>query len=264
MPWYPPAIRRELPQNRTARAITPRSIALHTGVTNQTSLYSFFNGRSQGVESHFYVREDGTVEQYIDTAKRADCQLDGNNYAVSIETWDGAGRVWDGAAVAKIPQWNAAQVDALVDLMAWICRTHDIPATKCPSWDGEGIGYHSQFTGGPKRWNEHHACPGPARIGQVPTLIAKTKTALAGAATQPAPEDDMSPEQAQQLAEIHATIATIGSTYKQARLEPDRYEDIQAKLSKVRDDNVAIKQNLAALTDQVEALATIVTKGSKA
>ena len=82
--------------------------------------------------------------------------------------------------------------------------------------------------------------------------------------TRPQPEDhDMTPEQAKQLAEIHNQIDTIGSTYKQARLEPDRYEDIQAKLSRVRDDTVEIKDTLEALTDQLTALALAV-KGPKA
>ena len=266
MAWYPKAARRELPQNRTARSISPRSIALHTAVSNGSTLYAFFSGRSGGVESHFYVTETGTVEQYMDTAKRADCQLDGNAYAVSIETWDGAGDVWDARNVNRIPPWNAKQVEALVELMAWICRTHNIPATKCPRWDGRGIGYHAQFTGGAKRWNEHHACPGPTRIRQVPTLIAQTKAALDGAATKPAPaqeEDDLTPEQATQLAEIHDQIATIGSTYRQAKLEPDRYEDIQAKLSRVREDNVTIKAQLEVLTEQVQALAVLIN-GRKA
>ena len=264
MAWYPKAKRRELPKSKTARFIAPRSIVLHTGVTNSSSLYSFFDGRSGGVESHFYVGEDGTVvEQYVDTARRADCQLDGNDYAISIETWDGAGKVWDGKRVADIPPWSPRQMDALVELVAWLCRSYHIPAVACPAWDGRGIGYHAQFTGGPKRWNEHHACPGPARIKQMPDLIARTKAALTGEATKPAAEDDMTKEQAQQLEEIHATIATIGSTYKQARLEPDRYEDIQSKLSRVRDDNVAIKDTLGALKDQVAALAVLI-EGQKA
>jgi hypothetical protein len=254
MAWYPKAKRLELPKSKTAPFIAPRSIVLHTGVTNQGSLYPFFNGRSQGVESHFYVGRDGAVvEQYVDTARRADCQLDGNDYAISIETWDGAGEEWDGKRVADIPPWSPQQMDALVELVAWLCRSYHIPAVKCPSWDGRGIGYHSQFTGGPKRWNEHHACPGPARIRQVPTLIAKTKAALAGPAPKPATEDELDATQAKQLSGLA----------KDAEKNQERYDDIQAKPSKVRDDTVAIKQTMAALKDQLAALAVLV-KGPQA
>lgn len=185
MAWYPKAARRELPQNARQPRITPRSIALHTAVSNSSDLFSFFNGRSAGVESHFYVTKGGGVLQYVDTARRADCQLDGNDYAVSIETWDGAGTsVWPDWRTNGNggPPWNADQVSALVQLMAWICRTHSIPAIRCPAWNGHGIGYHSQFTGGARRWNEHHACPGTARIRQVPGLIADVAAVLAGGA----------------------------------------------------------------------------------
>lgn len=185
MAWYPKAVRKVLPRNAEQPKITPRSVVLHTAVSNGTSLFSFFNGRSAGVESHFYVREDGTVEQYIDTDVRADAQLDGNPYAVSIETWDGAGRVWDGRVTADIPAWNAKQLGALAELLAWICTTHRIPFQKCTAYDGYGIGWHAQFTGPRPSWNQTHACPGARRIGQVPALIAAAKAA----ATSPEEQD---------------------------------------------------------------------------
>lgn len=171
MARYPLAEWKPLPQNATQPDITPRSIVLHTAVSNGTSLFSFFNGRSAGVESHFYLQEDGGIEQYIDTSTRADCQLDGNPYAISIESWDGAGAVWNGQNTSAIPAYNAAQFASLVALLAWLCTTHDIPFQKCTAYNGRGIGWHAQFTGPRPSWNQTHACPGNRKIAQVPALI---------------------------------------------------------------------------------------------
>lgn len=174
MAWYPGATRRELPQNKTQKKITPRSVVLHTAVSNSSDLYSYFSSGRTDVESHFYIDKNGNVLQYMDTTVMAHCQLDGNDYGVSIETWDGAGSVWDGNNVNKIPAWNAKQVAALTKLIDWICKTHNIPVRKCPAWDGKGIGYHAQFTGRPG-WNTSHACPGPARIAQIDGVINRVK-----------------------------------------------------------------------------------------
>jgi hypothetical protein len=175
-PWYPKADRKELPQARTQPAITPRSVALHTAVSTGRSLYSFFNGRSNGVESHLYLRLDGTWEQYMPFNVRADCQRDGNRYAVSIESQD------NGAADADdIIPWSSAQVKALVDFLVWFNREWGVPLRKVPTWDGWGIGFHAQFTSDRyPRWNANHACPGPKRIAQVPGIISRAAAAAAG------------------------------------------------------------------------------------
>ena len=66
----------------------------------------------------------------------------------------------------------AAQFEAIVNLVRWCCDAHNIPKVKCPTWNGTGIGYHIQF-GAPGPWTPvAKSCPGPARIRQMPTLIA--------------------------------------------------------------------------------------------
>ena len=90
MPWYPNAVRKPL-TTRALRAMpSPVRINLHTAVSSATSLFGYWQTNSRGVYSHFYVREDGTVEQYVDTKYRAACDLDGNPDTISIESWDGA------------------------------------------------------------------------------------------------------------------------------------------------------------------------------
>lgn len=187
MAWYPAAIRRELPQNKTQPVIRAVGVVLHTAVSNGTSLFTFFNGRSSGVESHFYVREDGTVEQYMDTTRRADCQRDGNYFDgkgfLSVETWDGGH--------PETTPWNAKQVAAITDLIEWICRTHNVPAIKATGAQGTGIGYHAQFTSDSyPRWNKDHSCPTTTRIPQVPGITAAVRARLEGDNDMPITDDD--------------------------------------------------------------------------
>ena len=182
----PFAVQKLLPQNsRTGRAITPRSVALHTTTSGDVEPYKFFaSPGAQGVESHFWVGNGGEIHQYMDTGVKADCQYDGNAYAISIETADNGAPNPD-----NLSAWTPAAMASLTKLVAWICKTHSIPAQKCPTWDGHGIGYHAQFTSNPG-WNHPdnpHACPGSHKIAQVPTVIANVKAALAPPPPPPKP-----------------------------------------------------------------------------
>lgn len=160
MAWCPFAIHKPLSENHTQGGITPRAIILHTAVSNADSLFNFFQNSSD-LESHFYVRDDGTIEQYMDTGIRADANKNANDFAVSIETWDGG----------TIRLWTTAQMNALVRLCDWLCRTHNIPRVRIPNAYGAGIGWHVQF-GAPGPWTPvSKACPGGPRIEQVKNVI---------------------------------------------------------------------------------------------
>ena len=154
-----------LPENATQGRITPRVVIMHSAA-GKGSLYRFFL-RSSNLESHFWVSETGAVEQYIDTNVRADANNKANGFAISIET--------ESTRSATEP-WNPAQLAAIVKLVRWCCDTHGIPTVKCPRWDGSGIGWHIQF-GAPGPWTPvSKSCPGPARIRQMPGLIAAVAT----------------------------------------------------------------------------------------
>lgn len=173
MAIYPAAIVKLLPENNTEPAIAARKVIYHSAVSGADSLSGWFGRDDVKTESHFYVRHDGTVEQYIDTARQADAQFEGNVDGISIETEDGG--------KPDVNEWTPAQVLALVKLTVWLCQTHSIPAVRCPSPAGAGIGYHSQFR--PQWANDGRSCPGLARIPQVPGIIA----AVAGSLAKPAP-----------------------------------------------------------------------------
>lgn len=185
MAWYPHAIRKELPQARTQPTIQPVGVVLHTAVSNGSSLYDYFNGRSGGIEAHFYLREDGSFEQYMPTTVRADCQLDGNSWLdgsirkgfISVESWDGYPNGW--ANDSDVPPWNLKQLVSLAALLAWLSKTHGIPLEKATGPHGVGIGWHRQFTNtSPYKWNQTHACPGDRRIAQIPGLTGDAKSQL--------------------------------------------------------------------------------------
>lgn len=160
MAWCPFAIRKPLRENATQQRITPRAIILHTAVSNVLSLFDFFQNNSN-LESHFYVREDGVIEQYMDTEIMADANKNANEFAVSIETWDGG----------TIRPWTALQVTALIRLCDWLCDKHGIPRVQIPTANGAGIGWHVMF-GAPGPWTPvAKSCPGGPRIQQTQQII---------------------------------------------------------------------------------------------
>jgi hypothetical protein len=131
------------------------------------SLYTYFNGPSGGIESHFYITWRGKIEQYRDTDFEADANYRANPFAISIETagW-GTGR------------WNLAQRRAIKRLLKWVHETHDVPLEKVTAWDGAGVGYHTQF-GAPGPWTPvSKSCPGPGRIAQFDTWLVPWMNAL--------------------------------------------------------------------------------------
>lgn len=161
-----------LPESGTQPRITPRAVIMHSAA-GRGSLHRFF-ARSSSLESHFWVSERGVIEQYIDTGRRADANRNANGFAISIET--------ESSPAATEP-WTPAQLAAIVRLVRWCCDTHAIPARQIPAWNSSGIGWHIQF-GAPGPWTPvAKSCPGPARIRQMPALIA----AVAGTTPKPPP-----------------------------------------------------------------------------
>jgi hypothetical protein len=177
MAWCPFAVHRPLSENHLQGAITPRAVILHTAVSSSNSLFDFFQNNSD-LESHFYVTEEGVIEQYMDTGIRADANKNANSFAVSIETEDGR----------EIRPWTPPQLAALVRLVAWLCDTHKIPKRQILTADGSGIGWHVMF-GAPGPWTPvSKSCPGAPRIAQTrDTLIP----AVANGTSVPTGDDDM-------------------------------------------------------------------------
>lgn len=174
-------------------------VCLHTMVGNLSSTDRMFRANGWGgTESHFGVGGkwgdglDGVVYQWQDTEFQADANLEGNRRIISIETGDNAPQ-----RPSDIEPWTAKQQDAIVAITAWACKKYDIPAVLIPdSKPGRrGIGYHRlgcQHSGGThpagflqvggEEWSSSvgKECPTPARIAQIPGIVARVKAVLAG------------------------------------------------------------------------------------
>jgi murein L,D-transpeptidase YcbB/YkuD len=171
MAIYPGASFRPLPENETEPLITPSQVIWHSAVSRQRTLFDFFNRPGVHVESHLYVLDDGTAEQYIDTGRQADANYHANARALSVETMD--------AGNPDLVPWTPAQVERLVDFGVWAHRTHGIPVQMCQAWDAPGFGFHSQF----QQWSPVvKTCPGLARRPQVAILLDRIRAVVAGVA----------------------------------------------------------------------------------
>jgi N-acetylmuramoyl-L-alanine amidase-like protein len=202
MPLYPGANVRLLDPGYSGY----NPIAVHNRVNLHVqagtgSLYGFFNasGRSS---SHFWVSYTGVVEQYVDTDRAAEADLDGNDATISIETEGGTG------STADTEQWTQAQVDAIVSLVAWITETHGIPRVwvenaHSGNSGSRGIGVHRHGIDGnfpslpdiragrkQRGGGMHYSnstgklCPGGGKIQQVPYIIDRIS---GGAGVTPPP-----------------------------------------------------------------------------
>jgi hypothetical protein len=196
---YPRAEWRPVSGNATEPPTRMTQVILHVAVSEARSLWGWFDSGSGGIESHLYVRRDGTSEQYVDTEKSADANYTANRRpdgtgAISVETQGMA----DG-------EWTPEQLATLLDICWWAHETHGIPLRRCPGPDSSGIGWHTMW-GAPGPWTPvAKTCPGPDRIRQVERILLPTLTA-----DQPTEEDPM-PE-ARDVWDVPLAVTVGGQT----------------------------------------------------
>ena len=169
MAIYPYGTLRNIPPGTNDPPIIVIGAVLHVASGTSRSLYPYFNGPSGGIESHFYIRDDGTTEQYRDTRYEADANLHANSFTgkdgklygyASIETWGLDNGVWNPAMLTEIKR-----------LLSWLSTTHRFPLHKCATPTDPGVGYHVMF-GAPGPWTPvAKTCPGPNRIKQFNNVI---------------------------------------------------------------------------------------------
>ncbi len=177
MSLCPFAEKKLLPENNTQARIQPRAIIAHSA-GGQAELYGWWmNDASKGLESHFWISQtDGRIVQYMDTNVRADANGDANSFAISIET---------SSTVQALEGWSEVGLQALIKLMDWICKEHNIPRRQMAHPTDSGLGWHIMF-GAPGPWTKAKGkvCPGPKRIEQFKTIVIPT-LAKGTAPTQP-------------------------------------------------------------------------------
>lgn len=163
MAWYPFANKKIINPGPNDPPIIVVGAILHVDAGDSESLFNYFRDKSGGIESHFFVKKNGTVEQYRDTGYEADANLKANSFVVgglrfgfvSIETQG-----------LEKGQWTTYQLTAIKQLLTWLSNTHDFPLKVCTNPRGPGVGYHTLF-GAPGPWTPvAKSCPGPDRVRQ--------------------------------------------------------------------------------------------------
>lgn len=272
MARYPLAVWKPL-NNRVFRSMPrPVRINLHTAVSNALSLQGFFN-KAGRTASHFYVRADGVVEQYVDTRYRAACDLEGNPDTISIETWDGYPNGWRNSS--DVPAWTPAQVKAITGLIQWIWRTHgSIPRKRATSnarnSESHGLSYHRLGVPGYMRYStglrysssRGKVCPGDRRIAQIPGIY---QAAVSGAASggnpapAPTPKEDILDMDKNELEQLIAD--TVNSQVRGVMLEiigtEKRYGEYIDEDGKGRDFRTLSDYWLATHSNAVQANRTL-------
>lgn len=176
MALYAPASKRIIPPGPSDPAIDVRALILHVDAGNASSLFGWFNGPSGGVESHFHIRKDGSVEQYRDTAFQADANVSANAFAISVETQG-----------LEHGEWTDEQITAIKALILWAHKEHGVPLRVCRTSTDSGIGYHTLFPGA---WDTRGAsCPGPDRKEQFRNIIVPWLLSSPEKATDYAPRN---------------------------------------------------------------------------
>ncbi len=240
MAWMPGALRKEIAKFRTPLLIR-RGVCLHVAVSEGSSLYGYFSNAS--VCSHFYVRKDGTIEQYVDTKYQAPANLQGNKSLISVETQGGVRN-------ADTEPWTAAQVEALAKICAWASKTHGIPLIQMPNSkpSSVGVGYHKlgvdpyRVDGG-ERWSNAYGkvCPGGGKIKQIPQVVNRARQILAGDGELP---DTGAPEEPFTVSQYNDIIAKLNA--------------LDAKVSYAQEQNVTIAKKVDYAQEQLRSVATLV------
>ncbi len=188
MAVYPKANYRPLGTQTEARLAKKHKVILHTMVGSLWGTDSYFRQEGfSGVESHFGVGGDGEVLQWQDTEYEADAQLQGNDDCISIETADHGPEFpsWSGS---NVPSWTSAQLEEIAQIVAWVCKTHNIPCVLITDTEDstKGVGYHRQGIDPYRTHGETYSnsfgkvCPGDRRVAQVPKVIERANEILNG------------------------------------------------------------------------------------
>ncbi len=149
------------------------------------ALATFKNGANQ-VSAHFIVcgpgdsSPDGTIWQLLDTGDCCYAQANGNyppTAYIGIET--------SGQPTTAM---TAAQCEAMAQIDAWASTTHHFPLVGPVAHGTPGVAAHCNPNGTPDPAWGNHSCPGPARLAQIPPIVARAR-AITGTVPSPSTKD---------------------------------------------------------------------------
>lgn len=159
MPIYPVATYKEVPNHSGPR--TQRlGFVVHVQV-GDGSCYAEFDIPANAASSHFWISQQGAVEQYVDTDLIAWAEEAGNGAYISCE--------FEGFTPEDM---TAQQMSAGEALAAWCSLVDGFPLVAVDH-GGTGVTSHCHYPSGQPdpAWGDH-SCPGPIRLAQIPALIA--------------------------------------------------------------------------------------------
>jgi peptidoglycan hydrolase-like protein with peptidoglycan-binding domain len=159
MAWFKCAARREITNNLGGSIGTNLGLILHHAVANG-SLYSFFNNPSAQVSAHFWVAQDGRIEQYVDTNRVAWHAKQLNGRYVGVET-EGCTNPANGYA----DPMSEAMIDALARIYAEGMAVHGWKNALANSDGQPGFGFH--------RMAVNTACPCDTRLNMRPEILKR-------------------------------------------------------------------------------------------
>jgi hypothetical protein len=164
-------------------------VCVHTMVGTLAGSWNWANGAGRAYW-HFGMAGSGETWQCHDLRYRSAANLEGNPYVIPIETADMGSPfgAWSGQC-GDVPAWTDAQVDRLIDLIAWLCVRYDIPPTIIPDTRAgrRGLAYHRQgvpsspeWEAGNLKWSSStgKCCPDWRRINQFKTKVVPGVRAL--------------------------------------------------------------------------------------
>ena len=172
--------------------IKPTMMTIHTAVSSSQALYD--NGFGPGgTHSHFYNPETGRLKQYQEITKKSFADLDGNDFCVSVEHWDGypnnAPGFWENGS--DVPPLTESQIENDAILFAHLVINYDVPNRIATPDNLTGLGWHRLGIRGNfpeynpkdmKTWTGKQSgvsfsrsfgkvCPGDRRIDQVEEIF---------------------------------------------------------------------------------------------
>ena len=194
MPWFDCAVRRPINAN-TGGTIGPNlGLVLHHAVMNGSG-WAFFNSPSAQVSAHFWVLQNGTIEQYVDTNVVAWHGRSLNSRYVGVET-EGCTRA------PHADPMSEAMVAALARIYAEGMRRHGWANALANSDGQRGFGFH--------RMAVATGCPCDVRLNMRTEILRRAAGGAAGPGPTPPPpkeEEDLTPDQDSILRQIYNMLA---------------------------------------------------------
>lgn len=235
-------------KSQASQSIIPTQVILHSlgNANNFESGWGWMVDPGNPLEAHLAIRLDGYRRQAVPYTERADANYTANHRpdgtgAISIET---------DSSINALEPWTDDQVESIIEVVTNICRTFSIPPRLCRSPDDPGIGWHIMW-GTPGAWTPvAKACPGPARIAQVPGIVAHVAANLGQIEVKPAPPQSKPPTDWLDMA-TEADLRRIVREELKALLDDDQATD-----EKIANPATGVKQSLGARVRSTQATAT--------